>query len=316
MTEKEEKLSRLQGEIWFDGKFTNWQEATTHVLSHGLHYGTGVFDGVRAYATSTGPAIFRLPEHTNRLLTSAKIIGMEIPYSYQQLYDAQLQAVAINNLDDAYIRPLAFYDSTSLGISVQNHEVHVCIATWKWGPYLGKEALEKGIHVGVSSFRRPDPNGAMCHAKVCGNYINSVLAKQEAQRAGFAEALLLDSAGCISEGSGENIFVVFGDQLVTPYVHSALNGITRQTIMQLAQDLGIEVREHQLARDELYGADEAFFTGTAAEVTPICMVDHRAIGSGKPGPVTQKIQETYFNCVQGKDERYEDWLTHVTTSVS
>ncbi len=311
MAQDTQKLSQLQGKIWFNGGLVDWADATVHVLTHSLHYGTGVFEGVRAYETPSGPAVFRLAEHTRRLGESARTIGMQLPYGYQELFDAQLEVVAANGLSNAYIRPLAFYDDTGLGISVSGHGVNVVIATLNWGAYLGKEALENGIHIGVSSYRRHSPSISMCHAKVTGNYINSVLAKQEALQAGFAEALLLDTEGYVSEGSGENIFLVAGGRIVTPSVESNLDGITRQTVIELAVERGYEVVGKRLARDEVYAADEVFFTGTAAEVTPVSKVDHRAIGSGTRGPVTRELQEAYFDCVHGRDASREGWLTYV-----
>ena len=306
-----EKMSDRKGRIWANGEFVDWQDAKVHVLSHGLHYGTGVFEGVRAYATAEGPAIFRLEDHTDRLFASARSIGMELPFTREQIMDAQLESVAANDLDDAYLRPVAFYDATTLGLGATVNEVVVYVMAFSWGTYLGQESLEKGIHVGISSFRRPDPSSMMCHAKVCGNYINSVLANQEAVSNGFQEALLLDTEGYLSEGSGENVFFVYGDRLVTPTTESALNGITRQTVIELARDRGIEVLQKRIARDEAYSADEAFFTGTAAEVTPITRIDHRAVGDGKRGKVTATLQADYFDCVKGASGKHGEWLSVV-----
>ena len=308
MNNKTNKLSLLEGSIWFNGEFVKWQNAKFHVLSHGLHYGTGVFEGVRAYETPKGSAIFRLNDHTNRFFDSAKIVGIDIPYSFDEINQAQLDVVSANNLSNAYIRPLAFLDDTSLGLTVNQHETNVIIAAMNWGAYLGTEGLEKGIAVGISSFRRPDPLATMIHAKVTGNYINSVLANQEAINNGYEEALLLDKNGYVAEGSGENIFLVFNNKLVTPTCESSLNGITRQTICELAKNLDIPITERQIARDELYIADEAFFTGTAAEVTPIRQIDNVKLGNGSRGPITKKIQKMYFDCVQGKLDGYDHYL--------
>ena len=311
MSTTSNKLSDCEGKIWFNGEIIPWREAKVHVLTHALHYGTGVFEGVRAYDTPDGPAIFRLEEHTTRLFNSAKIISMKLPFSYEQIFEAQLDIVAKNALSNAYVRPIAFFDDTSLGISVQKHDVNMAIAAWEWGAYLGKEGLEKGIDVCISSFRRPATSATMLHAKVCGNYINSVLAKQEASQNGYAEALLLDQEGYLSEGSGENVFVLFDGVLTTPAPESALTGITRNTVMQLASELGIPSEVRRIARDELYYAEEAFLTGTAAEVTPIASVDRKTLGEGKRGPITSKLQSEYFATVTGKREGSAKYLSYI-----
>lgn len=297
--------------IWFDSALVPWQEATVHVLSHGLHYGTSIFEGLRCYATEQGAAIFRLREHTERLLHSAHIIGMRIPYSLEALQEAHLQVVAANALTSCYIRPLAFYGAKTLGIYAQDNPVHVAIAAWEWGTYLGEEGLAKGIRVKTSSFTRMHINANMCRAKVGGNYINSVMAHSEVAQDGYEEALLLDASGLVAEGAGENLFIVRRGKIYTPMLTSALDGITRDTVLTLAQDLGYEVLERSITRDALYCADEAFFTGTAAEVTPIREVDNRQIGSGTRGPVTAALQQAFFQLVQGKGKHSAAWLTPV-----
>lgn len=312
MSKSSNKLSQLEGKIWFNGEFVPWQEAKVHVLSHGLHYGTGVFEGVRAYATPKGPAIFRLRDHTTRLFNSAKIVSMELPYGYEELIEAQLDVVAHNNLSDAYIRPLAFYDDTSLGLTISPaHGVNLAIAAWDLGPYLGEEGLKKGIDVCVSSLRRPATSATMLHAKICGNYINSVLAKAEAASNGYAEALLLDQEGYMSEGSGENLFALLDGVLTTPTLESALTGITRDTVMGIARELGIPLEVRRIARDELYCAEEAFLTGTAAEVTPIASIDRRPLGAGSRGPVTERLQAAYFATVTGEREGSAKYLSYI-----
>ncbi|MEW6133265.1 MAG: branched-chain amino acid transaminase [Pseudomonadota bacterium] len=304
-------MADRDGVIWYDGKLVNWRDATTHVLTHTLHYGMGVFEGVRAYQTDKGAAIFRLQEHTDRLFRSAHILGMKMPYSKDVINEAQRLAVRENELESAYIRPMAFYGAEAMGISAKNLSVHVIVAAWPWGTYLGKEALERGIRVKTSSFSRHHVNVTMCKAKANGNYMNSILAHKEAETDGYDEALLLDTDGFVSEGSGENIFIVRNGRLYTPDPSSALVGLTRDTVIQLAQENGIEVVEKRITRDEVYIADEAFFTGTAAEVTPIRELDNRTIGEGTRGPITQKLQALYFDCVQGRSPRHEAWLTYV-----
>ena len=304
-------MADRDGFIWLDGKMLPWREAQIHVLTHTLHYGTGVFEGVRAYHADQGTAIFRLEEHTNRLFNSAKILGMEIPYSKDELNAAQLAAVKDNNLDSAYIRPMCFYGAEGIGLRADNLKVHTMVAAWEWGAYLGAEAIEKGIRIRTSSFTRHHVNITMCKAKSNGNYMNSTQALQEALRDGYDEALLLDVDGYVAEGSGENIFIVRNGVIYTPELTSALEGITRETIMALADEMGVEVKEKRITRDEVYIADEAFFTGTAAEVTPIRELDGRSIGSGSRGPVTEKLQSLYFDLVHGRMEKHLDWLTFV-----
>lgn len=299
------------GVIWLDGELVPWREAKVHVLTHTLHYGMGAFEGVRAYHSELGPAIFRLQAHTDRLFDSAHILGMRLPFDKDTINEAQRAAVRENALKSAYIRPMCFYGSEGMGLRADNLKVHVMVAAWEWGSYLGAEGMEKGIRIKTSSFTRHHVNITMCKAKANGNYINSMLALQEAVRDGYDEALLLDPEGYVAEGSGENIFVVRGGVIYTPELTSALNGITRDTVLQLAADLGVEVREKRLTRDEIYIADEAFFTGTAAEVTPIRELDGRPIGSGVRGPVTERLQSLYFDTVHGRADKYNHWLTPV-----
>ncbi|MCX7673220.1 MAG: branched-chain amino acid transaminase [Thiobacillaceae bacterium] len=304
-------MADRDGLIWYDGRLVPWREATTHVLTHTLHYGMGVFEGVRAYATAHGTAIFRLEEHTDRLLRSAHILGMRLPYDKASLMQAQIEAVRANRLEAGYIRPMAFYGAEAMGISAKTLSVHVIVAAWPWGAYLGQEALERGIRVKTSSFARHHVNVTMCKAKANGNYLNSILAHREAEQDGYDEALLLDVDGFVAEGSGENIFIVRRGRLYTPDLTSALEGITRDTIIRLAAEIGLEVIEKRITRDEVYSADEAFFTGTAAEVTPIRELDNRVIGDGRRGPITERLQALYFDCVQGRAEAHRDWLTYV-----
>jgi branched-chain amino acid aminotransferase len=304
-------MADRDGLIWYDGKMVPWREATTHVLTHTLHYGMGVFEGVRAYKTDRGTAIFRLQEHTDRLFRSAHILGMKLPFDKATIFEAQRAAVRENNLESGYLRPMAFYGSEAMGIAAKNLSVHVIVAAWPWGAYLGKEALEKGIRVKTSSFARHHVNVTMCKAKANGNYINSILAQQEAARDGYEEALLLDVDGFVAEGSGENVFIIRNGKLYTPDLTSALEGITRDTIVQLANEIGLPVIEKRITRDEVYCADEAFFTGTAAEVTPIRELDNRSIGEGTRGPITTRLQAMYFDCVTGKAPGHMEWLTLV-----
>lgn len=299
------------GQIWYDGKMVPWREATTHVLTHSLHYGMGVFEGVRAYRTSQGTAIFRLQEHTDRLFRSAHILGMKLPFDRATLAEAQRAVVRANNLESAYLRPLAFYGAEAMGISAKTLSVHVVVAAWDWGAYLGKEALQNGIRVKTSSFARHHVNITMCKAKATGNYMNSILAHQEAAQDGYDEALLLDVDGYVAEGSGENIFIIRNGKIYTPDLTSALEGITRDTIVQFAGEFGIPVIEKRITRDEVYSADEAFFTGTAAEVTPIRELDNRKIGAGTRGPITEKLQSLFFDCVTGKSDAHRHWLTPI-----
>jgi branched-chain amino acid aminotransferase len=304
-------MADRDGVIWFDGQMVPWREATTHVLTHTLHYGMGVFEGVRAYDAEQGTAIFRLREHTDRLFRSAHILQMAMPYDRKTINQAQLEVVRENKLDSAYIRPMCFYGSEGMGLRADNLRVHVIVAAWSWGAYLGKAALEQGIRIRTSSYTRHHVNITMCKAKANGNYMNSMLALQEALSCGYDEAMLLDNEGYVAEGSGENIFIVRDGVLYTPELTSALEGITRDTIMVLAAEEGLEVREKRITRDEVYVADEAFFTGTAAEVTPIREVDNRAIGNGGRGPITEKLQTLYFDQVHGRREDYPEWLTLV-----
>lgn len=304
-------MSDRDGVIWFDGKMVPWREAQVHVLTHTLHYGMGVFEGVRAYKAEQGTAIFRLKEHTNRLFESAHILGMPMAYDKATINKAQLAAVKDNKLESAYLRPMCFYGSEGMGLRADNLQVHTIVAAWEWGAYLGAENMEKGIRIKTSSFTRHHVNITMCKAKSNGNYINSMMALQEAMRDGYDEALLLDVDGFIAEGSGENIFIVKDGVIYTPELTSALDGITRKTLIQLATDEGFEVREKRITRDEVYIADEAFFTGTAAEVTPIRELDGRAIGSGTRGEITEKLQKQYFDVVHGRVEKYNDWLSYV-----
>ncbi len=302
-------MADRDGVIWYDGKMVPWREATTHVLTHTLHYGMGVFEGVRAYETPKGPAIFRLQEHTNRLFRSAHILGMALPFSKEELNAAQIAVIRDNNLKSGYLRPMAFYGSAKLGVAPPLDDVHVIVAAWPWGAYLGAEGMEKGIRVKTSSFSRHHVNITMCKAKANGNYMNSILAHQEAAADGYDEALLLDVDGFVAEGSGENIFVIRNGKVYTPDLTSCLDGITRNTVSQIIAEMGLELIEKRITRDEVYIADEAFFTGTAAEVTPIRELDRRQIGEGRRGPITTEIQKRYFDIVQGRDEKHADWLT-------
>jgi len=344
-------MADRDGVIWYDGKLVPWREATTHVLTHTLHYGMGVFEGVRAYKAEQGTAIFRLDEHTDRLFRSAHILGMKMPYDKATISEAQRTVVRENKLESGYLRPMAFFGSEAMGISAKNLSVHVIVAAWPWGAYLGQDALEHGIRVKTSSFSRHHVNVTMCKAKANGNYMNSILAHKEAETDGYDEALLLDVDGFVAEGSGENVFIIRKGKLITPDLTSALEGITRDTIIQLAAEIGlplVEKRitrdevysadeafftgtaaevtpireldtaeiglplvEKRITRDEVYSADEAFFTGTAAEVTPIRELDNRTIGSGDRGPITARLQSMYFDCVHGRDKRHIDWLTVV-----
>jgi len=299
------------GVIWLDGELVPWREAKVHVLTHTFHYGMGVFEGLRAYETPGGTAIFRLDAHTNRLFRSAHILRMPMPFDKETLNQAQCDVVRENKLNSAYIRPMCFYGSEGMGLRADNLKVHCMIAAWTWGTYLGAENMERGIRIKTSSFTRHHVNITMCKAKANGNYMNSMLALNEALSDGYDEALLLDTEGYVAEGSGENIFIARDGVLYTPDLTSALDGITRETIMILAQEIGLEIREKRITRDEVYIADEAFFTGTAAEVTPIREVDRRSIGSGSRGPITKRLQTLYFDLVHGKKSDHEAWLTHI-----
>lgn len=299
--------------IWFDGKLVPWAEANVHVLTHALHYGTGVFEGIRAYECSDGSSeVFRLKEHMQRLVDSAKILGIKAPYTADELVAATEELLLTNKLQGAYVRPLIFIGDGAMGVHPGENPIRVCIAAWTWGAYLGEEALEKGIRVRVSSYNRHHVNVMMTKSKACGNYVNSVLAKMEAVRDGYGEAILLDTTGHVSEGSGENLFMVRDDVLYTPPVSGVLGGLTRDSIITLAGDLGYEVRESTIGRDMLYIADEVFFTGTAAELTPVREIDARQIGEGKAGPVTKLLQSEYFKIVKGDNPDYEQWMHRYT----
>jgi len=304
-------MADRDGVIWLDGEMVPWREAKVHVLTHTLHYGLGCFEGVRAYNTAEGAAIFRMKDHTDRLFRSAHILNMKMPFSKDEINAAQLSAVRDNNLDEAYLRPMVFYGSEGMGLRADNLKVHVMVAAWNWPSYMSPEAKELGIKVRTSSYTRHHVNITMCKAKANGNYINSMLALQEAVSSGCEEALLLDNEGYVSEGSGENVFLLRNGVLHTPELTSCLEGITRQTILDFAKELNIEVKERRITRDEVYVADEAFFTGTAAEVLPIRELDGRIIGAGKRGPLTEKLQAMFFDAVKGKSPQHRDWLSMV-----
>ncbi len=305
-------LADRDGYIWQDGKLIDWREAKTHVLTHTLHYSMGVFEGVRAYETPNGTAIFRLQEHTKRLLNSAKIYQMKVPYDQATLEQAQIDVMRENKLVSAYLRPIIFIGSERLGIAATDNTIHAVVAAWSWGAYLGEEAMAKGIRVKTSSFTHHHPNATMCKAKASGNYTLSILAHQEVVHSGYDEAMLLDPQGYVCQGAGENVFLIQDGVLHTPDIAGgALDGITRQTVITIAKDLGYDVVERRITRDEFYIADEAFFTGTAAEVTPIREYDDRQIGAGVRGPITTEIQKTFFDAVQGRSEKYAHWLTYV-----
>jgi len=304
-------MADRDGQIWYDGKLVPWREANTHVLTHSLHYGLAVFEGLRAYKTGKGTAIFRLQEHTERLLNSAHIFMMKMPYDRATLMEAQKEVVRANRLEECYVRPIAFYGSEKMGVSPKGAKVHVAIAAWPWGAYLGADGIEKGIRVKTASYARHHINVTMCRAKFSGTYANSILANQEAVEHGYDEALLLDVDGYVAEGSGENLFIVKNGKLYEPELTSALIGVTRDAVIALARDMGLEVEARRITRDDVYIADEAFFTGTAAEVTPIRELDSRVIGSGRRGPITQKLQSMFFDVVNGRAEKYRHWLTYV-----
>ena len=305
-------MSDRYGKIWMDGQMVDWRDAKIHVLPHTLHYGCGAFEGVRAYNTVNGPAIFRLQEPTERLFNSAKILRMKIPFSQQEVMDAQLAVVRENKLESGYIRPLTWIGSEKLGVSPKGNTIHLMVAAWTWGAYLGEEGMKRGIRVKNSSFTRHHDNITMIHAKAVSNYTNSILANMEATDEGYDEALLLDPQGFASEGAGENLFIVRKGVVYTPDSSAgALNGITRNTIFAICEDLGIAIKEKAITRDEIYIADEAFFSGTAAEVTPIRELDRIEIGSGSRGPITEKIQATFFDIVNGRNPKYADWLSKV-----
>ncbi|HYA11952.1 MAG TPA: branched-chain amino acid transaminase [Thermodesulfovibrionales bacterium] len=297
--------------IWMDGKFVDWDKASVHVLTHTLHYGLGVFEGIRCYETVKGPAIFRLDEHIERLFNSARIFLIDIPYSQERIRHAVIETVRVNKIKECYIRPIVYIGYGAMGLYSQKNPIHVSIAVWPWGAYLGDKGLTNGIRVKTSSFIRNHVNSNMSRGKVCGYYVNSQLAKKEAISCGYDEALLLDTEGYVSEGSGENIFIVRKGMLKTTPLTSILEGITRDSIIELAHDRGIEVVEERFTRDELYIADEAFFTGTAAEVTPIREVDGRSVGTGRPGKITKKLQSSFFDIVRGRNDKYKTWLTYI-----
>ncbi len=304
-------MADRDGFIWLDGEMVPWREAKVHVLTHTLHYGMGVFEGVRAYKTDEGAAIFRMEEHTNRLFHSAHIMGMKMEFDKETINAATRAAVRENKLESGYIRPMVFFGSEGMGLRADNLKAHVMVAAWSWGSYMGAEAMEKGIKVRTSSFTRHHVNANMCKSKTNGSYVNSMLALQEALNSGCEEALLLDTEGYVAEGSGENFFLVRDGVIYTPELTSALDGITRNSVIILAQELGYTVKEKRITRDEVYVADEAFFTGTAAEVTPIRMLDNRAIGGGSRGPITERLQAHYFDVVHGRSAAHKKWLTLV-----
>jgi branched-chain amino acid aminotransferase len=304
-------MADRDGLIWFDGEMVPWRDAKVHVLTHTLHYGMGVFEGVRAYETADGPAIFKLQEHTDRLFRSAHIMRMNMPFDKETLNAAQLAVVKENNLHEAYLRPMVFYGSEGMGLRADNLKAHVIVAAWSWPSYMSPEAKEQGIKVRTSSYTRHHVNISMCKAKANGHYINSMLALQEALECGCEEALLLDNEGYVAEGSGENIFVIRDGVMYTPELTSCLDGITRKTIFTFAEELGVSIQEKRITRDEVYVADEAFFTGTAAEVLPIRELDGRKIGSGARGELTEKFQSMYFDAVKGRSAHHLDWLSHV-----
>ena len=304
-------MADRDGQIWFDGALVDWRDARIHVLTHTLHYGMGIFEGVRAYKTADGTAIFRLQEHTRRLFNSAKIFQMNLPFSFEQVMEAQKEVVRVNKLSSCYMRPLAWIGDNKLGISPRGNTIHLAIAAWEWGAYLGAEGLAKGIRVKTSSFTRHHVNVSLVRAKASGYYINSILANNEVTAHGYDEALLLDTEGYVSEGAGENVFIVRNGTIYTPDLASCLDGITRDSVLTMARDLGIPVVEKRITRDEMYCADEAFFSGTAAEITPIRELDDRTIGSGSRGPVTERLQSLFFEVVGGKAPAYAHWLARV-----
>ena len=307
-----QSMDDRDGKIWMDGQLVEWRDAKIHVLSHTLHYGCGAFEGVRAYKTDKGTAIFRLEEHTQRLFNSAKILRMNIPFTQEVVMQAQKTVVKENQLESCYLRPLTWIGSQKLGVSPKGNTIHLMVAAWSWGAYLGEEGLAKGIRVKTSSFTRHHVNITMTQAKAVSNYTNSILANMEATEDGYDEALLLDPSGFVSEGAGENIFVIKDGVIYTPDLSAgALNGITRNTVLHIAEDLGLKLVQKRITRDEVYISDEAFFTGTAAEVTPIRELDRIQIGRGYRGDITQKIQSAFFDIVMGKNPKYAHWLTHV-----
>ena len=305
-------MADRDGKIWMDGKLVEWRDAKIHVLTHTLHYGCGAFEGVRAYKTADGTAIFRLKEHTERLFNSAKILRMKIPFTIDEVMAAQTQVVRENKLESCYLRPLTWVGSQKLGVSMKGNTIHLMVAAWPWGAYLGDEGMKNGIRVKISSYTRHHVNITMTQAKAVSNYTNSILANQEATDDGYDEAMLLDASGFVSEGAGENVFVVKDGVVYTPDLSAgALNGITRNTVLHICKDLGLELVQKRITRDEVYIADEAFFTGTAAEVTPIRELDRIALGNGSRGPITEKIQSAFFDIVNGRNPKYAHWLTKV-----
>ena len=303
-------LSKNQGSIWLDGRMVDWREANVHVLTHTLHYGVGVFEGVRAYNTPKGPSIFRLQDHTDRLFKSAGIVNMEIPYAKETINNAHIDVVNLNNLEESYIRPMCFYGSEGMGLRADNLKVHTMVAAWEWPSYMEPEAREKGIKVKVSSYKRQVRN-PVASAKVNGNYVNSIVALNEALEAGFDEALLLDEEENVAEGSGENFFIVKNGILKTPDLEASLDGITRRTIIQLAKDIGMEVKITKIKLHDVLESDEAFFTGTAAEVVPINSVNNKSLGNGSRGPLTEILQSTYFDQVRGLRDENSNWHSYV-----
>ena len=305
-------MADRDGKIWMDGKLVEWRDAKIHVLTHTLHYGCGAFEGVRAYKTADGTAIFRLKEHTERLFNSAKILRMKIPFTIDEVMAAQTQVVRENKLESCYLRPLTWVGSQKLGVSMKGNTIHLMVAAWPWGAYLGEDGMKNGIRVKISSYTRHHVNITMTQAKAVSNYTNSILANQEATDDGYDEAMLLDASGFVSEGAGENVFVVKDGVVYTPDLSAgALNGITRNTVLHICKDLGLELVQKRITRDEVYIADEAFFTGTAAEVTPIRELDRIALGNGSRGPITEKIQSAFFDIVNGRNPKYAHWLTKV-----
>ncbi len=304
-------MADRDGLIWLDGKMVDWRDAKVHVLTHTLHYGMGVFEGVRAYKTDKGPAIFRLKAHTDRLFNSAHIVGMKMPFSKEEINQAQMESIKQNKLENAYLRPMCFLGSEGMGLRADNLNTHCMVAAWDWGSYLGEDKMQNGLRIRVSSFTRHHVNITLCRAKANGNYMNSMMALQEALHDGYDEALLLDTNGFVMEGSGENVFIVKDGIIYTPDLTSALDGITRNTIFVLAKEMGYEIIEKRITRDEVYIADEAFFTGSAAEVTPIREVDNRQIGAGGRGPITEKLQAKYFDVIHGRSPEHRHWLTLV-----
>jgi branched-chain amino acid aminotransferase len=298
--------------IWLDGELVDWDKAQVHVLSHALHYGSGVFEGIRAYETARGPAVWHLDEHLRRLGRSAKLYHMDLPFSHEALVEATKEVIRANGLRSCYVRPLAFRGYGEMGVNPLNAEINVTIAVWPWGAYLGEEALEQGVRIKISSWRRNSQNSLPSAAKASGQYINSVLAKVESLKAGYDEAIMLNEAGHITDGSGENVFVVRDGILITPPTSAGcLDGITRNTVITLAREAGYTVEEANLVRTDLYNADECFFTGTAAELTPIREVDDRVVGEGHRGPVTKELQGAFFATTKGENEAHPDWLTYV-----